>query len=42
MGKLTKAQLEDMSLDELAKLVGKKGLSKSQMVAKLAPKPKRN
>ena len=38
MPKFTKAQLEDMNLDELQKLVGIKGLTKEQMVNKLLPK----
>lgn len=38
MAKFTKAELQDMSIDELQKLAGKKKLTKAQMIAKLLPK----
>lgn len=40
MSKYTKAELEDMSIDELQKLTGTKEIDKAKMVAKLATKPK--
>lgn len=38
--KLTKARLEDMSIDELQRLANSKEVSKAELVAKLAPKAK--
>lgn len=33
-----KSELEDMSLDELQKLVGEKGLTKVEMIKRLMPR----